>query len=338
MPPDAIGLDVGGAHFKAATVRGRAWTRPFELWKRPDALGDVLAEIAAELPQEVPVSVTMTGELCDCFPTKRDGVRHILAAVGQVFPPSRLRVWCTAGDFLTSTEAHNHPLLVAAANWHVLGTFAGRFAPRGGAMLIDTGSTTTDVIPLSDGCPVPVGRTDVERIESGELVYTGTRRTPVCAILGSRVAAELFATSHDVYLCLGRIPEESSNLATADGRPATIPHAHARLARMLCGDAETLSQAETELLARNAFQEQRAMIARAMTAVAARLGSMPRTFILSGSGEFLAQAAVFDFLQMKVDGESETTGIVSLADQLGSDRSDAACAYALAVLLSEAGL
>ena len=59
-----------------------------------------------------------------------------------------------------------------------------RFAPTGSALLVDIGSTTTDLIPLRDGVAVPTGRTDTERLASGELVYTGVRRTPACALLG----------------------------------------------------------------------------------------------------------------------------------------------------------
>jgi (4-(4-[2-(gamma-L-glutamylamino)ethyl]phenoxymethyl)furan-2-yl)methanamine synthase len=335
MPSDAIGLDIGGANLKAATVLDRAVTRPFELWKRPEALADELAALAAEFPQGLPVGVTMTGELCDCFPTKRDGVRHILAAVEQVFPAARTRVWSTTGEFLTLNESHNHPFLVAAANWHALGTFVGRFAPHGAALLIDTGSTTTDVIPLSNGSEVSGCHTDNERMRRGELVYTGARRTPICAILGSRVAAELFATTLDVYLRLGMIPEEPANLSTADGRPASKKDAHARLSRMLCGDPETVSEDATENLARSVFHEQKAMIVRAMSVVAMRLDVPPRIIIVSGSGEFLAQAAAMDFLQAAGVRKAETTGIVSLANQLGPERSDAACAFAVAVFAAE---
>ncbi|MFL6120051.1 helix-turn-helix domain-containing protein, partial [Actinophytocola sp.] len=102
-------------------------------------------------------------------------------------------------------------------------------------------STTTDVIPLIDGRPVPAARTDPARLQSGELVYTGIRRTPVCALLGDLGAAEFFATTHDVYLILGMTPADPADRDTADGRPATLECAHARLARMVCGDAESVS-------------------------------------------------------------------------------------------------
>ena len=85
---------------------------------------------------------------------------------------------------------------------------------------------------------MPLGRTDPERLQSGALVYTGARRTPVCAVLGGtahpplRVAAEWFATMLDVYLLLGDIRENELDTNTADGRPATRAAAAARIS---CG-------------------------------------------------------------------------------------------------------
>jgi len=329
MPPDAIGLDIGGANLKAATSGGRALSRPFALWKHPERLPDELAAIAAELRPAGPVAVTMTGELCDCFETKRDGVRHILAAVGHVFLPARARVWSTAGRFLTLEEGAERPLQVAAANWHAEATYVGRFAPAGFALLIDTGSTTTDVIPLRDGRPAPRGRTDPERLRTGELIYTGVRRTPVCAVLGPTVMAELFATMLDVYVHLRELPEEPDNRDTADGRPITVRQAHGRLSRMLGGDPEITPEAETLALARSARRIQVATIARSVIRLCAR--DLPGTVAVSGSGEFLARAALHS-----VGWDDETPRVVALSDVWGPDLSVAACAYAVAKLAEEA--
>jgi probable H4MPT-linked C1 transfer pathway protein len=334
MSSEAIGLDIGGANLKAAKASGWATTRPFELWKYPGRLADELRALCADLPTSGPVAVTMTGELCDCFPTKRDGVRHILAAATSAFGP-RVCVWSTSGEFLTARDAEQRYLAVAAANWHALATFACRFAPAGTALLLDTGSTTTDVIPLANGRPVPAGRTDPERLRTGELVYTGTRRTPVCAILGAEVTAELFATALDVYLRLGLIPEEPDDLATADGRPATRSFAHARLSRMLGGDPELTTEAETDRLAHRAHMRQREMIVSAIERVVSRLPAALTTVVVAGAGEHLAKAAATEFLA-KHGNRAETPRIVSLAKVGGASVSHAACAYALAVLAAEA--
>ena len=42
-------------------------------------------------------------------------------------------------------------------------------------------TATTDIVYLNHGMPEPRGFTDRERMKTGELVYTGVRRTPICA-------------------------------------------------------------------------------------------------------------------------------------------------------------
>src|SRR5580692_6884099 len=98
MMQNVIGLDVGGANLKAATGGGAARSHPFELWKRPDQLGEALTDLLRGwTPAQL--AVTMTGELCDCFETKRDGVERILAQIEQAFPATPIGVWSTEGRF-----------------------------------------------------------------------------------------------------------------------------------------------------------------------------------------------------------------------------------------------
>jgi probable H4MPT-linked C1 transfer pathway protein len=333
MLADAIGLDIGGANLKAATASRRALCRPFELWKHPDRLAGELTAIRDRWPDISQVAVTMTGELCDCFPTKRDGVRHILASVRKAFEGRHLYV-CLTNGALSPIDAwvDDHPLAAAATNWLVLAEYVGRLAPRGAAVLMDIGSTTTDVVPLLDGRPVPMGRSDPDRLRTGELVYSGVRRTPVCALLGPEVAAEFFATTHDVYVRLGMSPEEPENRGTADGRPMTIRHTHARLARMLGGDAEITPDGDTLALARRAYDRQRAAIRSGLNRVSDRLPEPPRTVILSGSGEFLARAAWDEFATGRALAGVQTH---SLAEWNSPELSEAACAFALAVIAVE---
>jgi probable H4MPT-linked C1 transfer pathway protein len=329
MPGNALGLDIGGANLKAATADRRAVTRPFELWKHPSRLADELAKLAGEFPGHGPVALTMTGELCDCFQTKRDGVEHILAAAAAVFGDG-VRVWSTEGRFLDVAGGQRSPLSVAAANWHALATFVGRLVPKGPALVIDVGSTTTDVIPILNGLPVSRGRTDMERMRSRELIYTGVRRTPICSLLGPAVAAELFATTLDVYLRLGMLSENAASFDTADGRAATVQCAHARLARMVGGDAETCKEGESLAIARRAFDIQRSLIADAIRQVWKQSSLEPAQVVIAGSGEFLARAAFESAF------EKETRPrLLSLRQRFGDGISTAACAYAVATLAAE---
>jgi probable H4MPT-linked C1 transfer pathway protein len=323
-----LGLDIGGANLKAVHSSGAAHLQAFELWKNPDGLPDELRELLRGFPGYEQLAVTMTGELCDCFATKRQGVQTILDAVNAVAGQTPVWVWRTDGRLVDLATARATPLAVAAANWLALATFAGRFAPEGPALLIDIGSTTTDIIPLLDGRPIPRGRTDPERLKSRELIYSGVRRTPLCALLGAGGAAEWFATTLDVYLVLKETLEDPADHGTADGRPATVPMAHARLARMRCADGETCSEADTRQLACAIRSRQVGLLRQGVERVSAILPGLPATIILAGSGEFLARRVL-------AESPCLAARVVSLAQNLGPQISQAACAYALAVLAME---
>ncbi len=329
MTQKVIGLDIGGANLKAATSGGAARSQPFELWKRPEQLGEALVHLLRGwTPAQL--AVTMTGELCDCFATKRDGVERILAQIERAFPATPIGVWSTGGRFFTPNEAREHPLAVAAANWHVLATVVGasllpRLLEKKNLLLVDVGSTTTDIVPVIDGKPATTGLTDPERLRSGELVYTGCRRTPVCALIQRGMMAEFFATTLDVYLLLGVLDDDFDDCQTADGRPATKKNAHARLARMIGGDSEMTPETTTHQIASDVHAIQRGLLADAIRAVVDRMPTMPGVVVLSGSGEFLARSAWQDVATDEIP-------IKSLREILGPEISTAACAYAAAIL------
>jgi probable H4MPT-linked C1 transfer pathway protein len=329
MKPSVLGLDIGGANLKAAHTNGVARSRPFALWKNPGGLADALRGLIAEMPSADLIAVTMTGELCDCFESKRQGVNAILDAVEAAVAGKPVRVWRTDGRFLDVAAVRSAPLMAAAANWLALATFAGRYAPKGPALLIDIGSTTTDIVPLQDGRPMPKGRTDPERLRGGELVYTGVRRTPLCAIMGAEGAAELFATTLDVYLLLGSIAGDAADLNTADGRPATKAAAHARLARMLCADLETSTEDEREKLANRILLKQVDMLQFAVERVSGLLHEPPQTVVLAGEGEFLALPVLNN------QSTFPPCPVIGLWETLGAGISRAACAHAVAVLAAE---
>lgn len=330
-----LGLDIGGANLKAAHSNGQALSLPFALWKYPDRLPDALVGLIQDMPPSESLAVTMTGELCDCFQTRRQGVLAILDAVAASAGQRPIHVWRNDGRFVDLDTARNTPLQVAAANWLALATFAGRYATEGPALLIDIGSTTTDIVPLVDGQPIPEGCTDRERLDSSELVYTGVRRTPLCALLYNTMgttygAAELFATTLDVYLLLGHLPEDAADTYTADGRPATKAYAEARLARFLCADLETSTADERRGLIEVIVHRQTGLLAAAIKEVAQVLPALPQTVIFAGEGEFLIR------LSLERQRRIPPCRVVSLRRELGPTISRAACAYAVAVLASTA--
>jgi len=329
-----LALDIGGANIKSAHSGGAAGSVAFALWREPATLADQLRQIIASAEPFDRVLVTMTGELCDCFETKRQGVSHILSAVEAAAENRTVLVWVTDGMFVPPSEARLHPLRAAAANWHALATFTARLWPDKLSLLIDTGSTTTDIIRLRDGRPDATGLTDTDRLATGELVYLGAQRT-LLAALGPKVPwrgkpynvmAEFFATLADVHVLTGDVAEDATRTDTGDNRPLTRALSAARVLRMVGADTESSTHAEAEALARAFAEVARQRVADAVKQV---VGSdQPKRIVISGSGGFIARDAARLALP--------NVPVEHLADRIGPEASSAACAYALLRLMESA--
>ncbi|GBD37729.1 hypothetical protein HRbin36_02865 [bacterium HR36] len=202
-------------------------------------------------------------------------------------------------------------------------------------LLLDVGSTTTDLIPLNDRGPTTSSRTDWHRLLRGELLYLGARRTPLCALLRPLPArdsvlfpaAEFFADIYDAFLILGLQPERPDYQLTADGRPATLPAARQRLARMLCADACELEEKDLVGIAQAALAEWQHRFCKVWQRSIQRFGRPPRSIVLAGEGEWLARRCLRHV--------GYTGSLISLAEQLGPALSQAACAFAVAWLRAQ---
>ncbi|MEA2324090.1 MAG: (((gamma-L-glutamylamino)ethyl phenoxymethyl)furan-2-yl)methanamine synthase [Solirubrobacteraceae bacterium] len=297
-----IGLDIGGVNTKAVWRDGdalRTVLRPYDVVRDREALTAVVRDVVAELagePAEL-VALTMTAELSDEFRTKREGVGFVLdavqAAVGGRVP---LLALTTAGELVSPAEARARPLDVAAANWVASAVAVGaRYAD---ALMLDVGSTTADVIPIAAGRVAAAGRSDLDRLLAGELVYTGALRTNLAAIAPRvpvrgrwcPVASELFAISADVHLILGHLAPAAYTCPTPDGRPASVEFARERVARLVCADAEQLEPREAEAIAAYLHAKQVGQVEAAARLVSTRFAEGATPVVTLGMGAFLGRA------------------------------------------------
>ena len=328
-----IGLDVGGANTKAAVVDGeepaRIVSQPFEVWRDPGAMSGVIEDVVARLGLDgAPVALTTTAELVDAFASKRDGVLHVLEAAQHALPGRRLRVMTTGGELIGVREATAAPLECAAANWMASALLVARSLPD--AILVDCGGTTTDLIPIAGGSVAARGRTDLERLLAGELVYTGGLRTNVAAALSHvrvggqpcPVASELFAIAADAHLMLGNLTPEQCTCTFPDGRGTSVREVRSRLARVVCADPGQLADGDLEAIAAAVEEAQIKAIAAALGRVAARRPD--RVPVLAvGIGAFLARAAA---------GRCGLTVCEPVGLPLAGKRGEVAAAVALSVL------
>jgi len=337
-----VGWDVGGANTKAAWLayeRGEAQavrtaSRPYEIWRERERLATLLQEVLAQATSELPqaMALTMTAELADVFRSKREGVLFVLDSIAAAFPDCPIYALSLAGEFVPLAQARKRPLDFAAANWLATALFLAR--QYGDGLLVDVGSTTTDITPLLNGEVAGLGRTDLDRLLSGELVYTGVLRTHLAAIVHwvpvrgrlCPVSAEYFAISGDVHLILGHIQPADYTCSTPDGRPPTAEYARERLARLVCADLELLNPAEVEEMAYYIHHQQLRQIEEAMHQVLPRLaGRRDLPLVAMGSGAFLAAEA----------GRRLGLKVLDLAAQWGREASEVAPCWAAAHLLAE---
>ncbi len=251
----------------------------------------------------------MSGELADCFENKMQGIRFIVEAVREVFPAARFY----------GTDAAFHPSSVpelAAANWLASADFLKTRFPD--SILLDVGSTTADIIPLTCFDRLK-GLTDLTRLQQGYLVYTGMLRTNVATLIRSvdldgietPVSTEYFATSADAHLVLGNITEEQYTCDTPDKKEKTIEASLRRLARVVCSDLEEIGNRGAVQIAAKFWEEQRRLILT-RTAFAASTSGACRV-IVAGIG-----APLF----------AREVGGIDLTDELGPV-ADALPAYAV---------
>lgn len=331
-----MGIDIGGANLKLSDGTSAHRTIPFPLWRDPEGLTRELSKQLVALPATDSVAVTMTGELCDCFKSKREGVDSIVDAV-QALTKGRMRVrfYQVTGAFVDATEAKATWRLTASANWHAIAAMTAReFADERG-LSVDIGSTTTDLVAFADSVPRSSECDDLGRMLSEELLYCGAGRTPLNVVLpeflvsGTKVglAAEYFASIEDALIVTGLFPERPDVASPCDGHPLAKPECLRRLARMLCAEPEDLASSVLPDLALAAQRRLLRRLADGISRMLERNSKKPlQRIVFSGSGERLGRPLL---------RRLEWTGQVAYWGKLfGAEASSAAGAFAVARLAS----
>ena len=199
-------------------------------------------------------------------------------------------------------------------------------------IFIDTGSTTTDIIPIKDGKECAIGKSDFDRSATGELVYTGTLRTNLASFLDKvklngkeyRVASELFAQTADVYRVLDLISEDDYVCDTFDGESKSKLDCAKRIARVVCADLEMLSMEDITEMCKFIHQKQIEQIADGLKQVCEEQNL--DLIVTTGLGKDILDKKAAELLGLKVK---------SMGDMLSDEECVVAPAVGTAVMMNK---
>lgn len=299
---NTIGWDIGGAHLKVVALDQDGtviYVDQIEtpLWKGLDVLDQAVESLPADLIKNAKShGITMTGELADIFPDRISGVRELVSKITTLLDHeshSKIRIYAGEKGWLEAGSIEGNESHIASANWHATACYvAGKIKKNG--LLVDMGSTTTDIIPLFQGKPDSAGFSDNERLQKGELVYTGVNRTSVTAVVSSvpfagewqQIAAEYFSTMGDIYCLTEDIPE-NAGFTTADGKGTSLLDCARRLARVTGSDLHEAELDAWQELAHYISRQQMQQISACISRVRSRYPTYDMPIIGAGAGKFL---------------------------------------------------
>ena len=333
------GFDIGGANTDLAIIdfedgEIKNIEVDFEylpMWSNNDDLSHVLIELIEKIcpVSEIDaVGISMTAELVDAYDTKKEGVLDVVRKCEETFtcPIAYVGV----DGMLSKEEIEKTPLKAAAANWIATAQIATLISDN--CIFIDTGSTTTDIIPIRDAKECAIGKSDFDRSATGELVYTGTLRTNLASFLDKvelngkeyRVASELFAQTADVYMVLDLITEKDYICDTFDGEGKSKIDCARRIARVVCADLEMLSMEDIVEMSEFIHQKQVEQIADGLRQVHETQNL--DLIVTTGLGKDILDRPVAELLGLEVK---------SMGDILSDDECTVAPAIGTAVMMEK---
>jgi (4-(4-[2-(gamma-L-glutamylamino)ethyl]phenoxymethyl)furan-2-yl)methanamine synthase len=337
-----IGWDVGGVHLKAARVEDNKIVKVIQIASPLRAGLERLIQAFGEAKTQIGSAqhhvVTMTGELADTFESRPEGVERLASLVALQLTDAPVLLYAGPAGLVRPQDARKHASHIASANWHACARLVAQKC--GGALFIDMGSTTTDVVPIAAGRLVARGYTDAQRLTAGELVYTGLVRGFVMATADRAPVAgawttlvnENFATLADVHRILGSLPDGTDQMATADGREKTVDASRARLARMAGADSADFDDTAMFGLAQwFAEAQMRAIIDAAMLVVSSAAMPADAPIVGAGIGTAVIQEAARRLKRPYVAFDS----LIDVAPEARAAAAHCAPAAALALLAAD---
>ncbi|NOQ80949.1 MAG: H4MPT-linked C1 transfer pathway protein [Methylophaga sp.] len=340
MTRNISGWDIGGAHVKVARCSPQGELLqviqvPCPLWQGIEQLEHAIDSIFNTLDNKYDIAaITMTGELVDIFADRQSGVEEILRCMSNHIDVDNTLVYGAEAGWLTPNQARQQWHQVASRNWQASADLVVQAIPNG--LLIDMGSTTCDIIPLINGQALPTGVDDLGRQTSRELLYTGAIRTPLIALSQTApfngtlvsLAAEVFASTGDIWCLLNKLDPDTTQDNSADGQSWQRASCARRIARLLGTDSTEAEPEQWRQLALWFAEQQCHQISNAILHVLSAHSSLAPTapIIGAGVGRFIIKICAQRLNRPYQDFHD----VISSSDDLASDHAPAVAVALLA--------
>ena len=238
-----IGWDIGGAHIKycaESESNNIIWYDiiDFDFWSEHDALDEIITRVTDQFSNknsQIKNYFTMSAEMCDCFESRKQGVRYIIDKIKKTKISSSV---FTKDGFIDVKKSN---LLntddIGSYNWFASALYLSNYYDN--AIAIDLGSTTCDFILLKDGKILNQRLSDLSGIQNKELLYTGCSRTPLFSLMNNinyknraySIIPENFSTMADVYIILEKLCHKDIYSKSADGLDYSVINSYKRVSR-----------------------------------------------------------------------------------------------------------
>ena len=233
-----LGIDIGGAHLKLVGLDAKKEIIHVSylqcpIWESLDNLTYHLNKLKKAVSiKSVFCCITMSAELCDLFKNRSLGVRKISSIckkTGLKFFFFSNKKGCFTKKFC--------PDSISSMNWLAPAVFLKNILEN--AILLDLGSTTTDITIIKDSNIINRGFNDFDRLKNHELVYTGIVRTPIFSFsnrlsIGKNhldIIPEFFSNMADIYRINNSLPKDSDLLPSMDKRNKSLINSLRRVSR-----------------------------------------------------------------------------------------------------------
>lgn len=336
-----MGLDIGGANtdcciyeVKNNKVKHLVSKKEYlPMWNSKDKLEDCLKNMKKNYNIDI-VIVTTTAELSDGYLSKKEGILDISKKVMNVFVDSTVK-FVTFNGLQDYEYVVNNPLSAAAANWVATSHLISKIKEE--CIFMDMGTTTTDIIPIKNGVEIAKGHSDLERLCSGELVYSGMLRTNLASIVHevpvndniATVSSELFSITADIHRILNNINENEYTCNSPDNKDKSVKSCKRRLTRLICADLDSLADEEIIKIAKYIEKEQINQISKGLLKVKSNTNIQDVIISNYANAKICYEAAkkinmniisLNDYLQEDIMNISPTVGAIQMYFDTNGDK------------------